>query len=723
MFDLKAKIKGPPIAEQLVNLRRAQVSKKHAECYGASRKLAAKSPGLKTWLAVVELDCALKLAQLDGKDITPLVTALAYVDQNPRWLLNGPQVPMLKPNYLEGQLVRFERQIKNQRRQAWNSYDVLQQWVRDLNADQKARMYRAGGELAFVEQNVSLAVDLYSRSLSEKESADVRRRLDSVRAALSGKKEEPKPEAAETTANNMAMVSGEKEISDRMELALKSGDLISAVEDGVKLIEKIPGSTSAKWAGDRILEVYLSLGAKAEGNYPTLRERAVEIMVRADATRLFRWANNAYVKSFYKDAQRLSEAAVNKYGGQPDSTKAILLAANSAFYAGDLGSAERWFERLTEQHGGSDESRQAMFRLGLIRLRAKKYADASAYFERLLSLAPGTDWEYLALHWHWRAQQKLKGSEVKTIAERLISKYPLTYYGLRARAELNNGLLTFATPKPAQASSSAGSMKSELWLTETQSQAWERLQLLLRAGWFDEAQAELEQLPEPLTAEDKLVRARLFATAFDHYDAVRLFNDVWTKRPDLFQWSQAKSAFPFEFQAAITQNSKSSGLDEDLIRGLIRQESTFRPKVTSTANAMGVMQVLPATAQEVAQMQRWKPALVLPDDLFNPDINIRIGSAYLARLVKAYKGHVPLSLAAYNAGTGRLRKWLAARADLGDIEGKLSSAPEDEMWIDELPWDETCSYVKAILRNLLIYQMIGKGEVKLANPLWQIPQS
>jgi soluble lytic murein transglycosylase len=157
--------------------------------------------------------------------------------------------------------------------------------------------------------------------------------------------------------------------------------------------------------------------------------------------------------------------------------------------------------------------------------------------------------------------------------------------------------------------------------------------------------------------------------------------------------------------------------------GLMRQESSFRARAISSANAFGLMQVLPATAAEVATMGKWKAALVMPEDLFNPDINIRVGSIYLARLVRAFKGNVPLALASYNAGIGRLRKWLAARTDLKDVEGKKTSSPDEEIWIDELPWEETSTYVKAVLRNLLIYQLYGRGTLQLEDPVWQATKS
>lgn len=704
--DATEKISGPKIVQEMVKVRRAQTERHYAECAKLAHAAGRKAAGLKFWLATAELDCANRLVQAEGsKHLGALQSALNEVEKNQQWLTIGPQVKMLKPLFFAGEVLAFENEVKVQRKVAWDTYDILQQWLGDLSSEQRSRVHRAAGELAFLEQNLSLAIDQLTRSLSEQDSSDVRRKLEAIVSTQGKKTEVPKPQVASVTAVGEELV-----LQERMKQSINQGDLLSAIEDGVKLVEKFPGSQTAKWASDRVLEVYLSLGAKTESSYDSVRRKAVDQMLKADSARLFRWANNAYVRGLYPDALRLSDAAFNKYAGHPDATKAASVAANSALYSGDLAEATKWYEILAEQHGGTEESRQALFRLGLMRFRDKKYADTSAYMERLLLLAPSTDWEYIALHWHWRAQQRMKveGSG-KTSAERLMAKYPLTYYGLRARAELNGGVLKFDTTKAAP-------YKTEIWLSESQNQAWERLGLLLKAGWFDEAQAEIGVLPEPLTPEDQLVRARLLAAAFDHYNAVKMFNDVWTKKPELFDWNQAKTAFPKEYTGAVEKEGKSNDLDPDLIRSLIRQESTYRTKAVSAVNAYGLMQVLPATALEVSE--KWKPPLVLPDDLMMPEVNIRVGSAYLGRMVRAFKGNVPLALAAYNAGIGRVRKWLAARTDLAGLESKRSSAPEDEIWIDEMPWDETSFYVKAVLRNLLVYEAVAKNEVKIPEPIW-----
>lgn len=712
-YDAKAKVKGPAVVQKLVDVKKARLDRKFSDCIAAAKKGGQSAAGMAVWFAVTELDCAQNLAREDEGKVAPLVSALQTIVKHPQWLIQGPQVEILRPLFYESLVIQLERQIKSDRKSAWSSFDLALSYRRALSQDQLARLYRASGELAFLEQNIPLATDLYSRSLDLKETQEARRKLEALKSAVQTKKaEKVEAEKPESTLP-FDSTGDEKELAERTQRSIQSGDLLAAIEDAVSLIEKFPGGTAAKWAADRTLEIYLSLGAKSEGQYPKLREKSVDLMLKLDSGRMYRMANNAFVKGFYSDAHRLAMAAYKKYQGHPDSTKALSIAANASLYQGEYSQAEEHYTALVNEHAGSDESKTALFRLGLIKFRAKKWSEASGFFERLLVLAPSSDWEYLALYWQWRCHQKLNSNQAAGTAEKLMTRYPLTYYGLRARAEANQGGL------PSFKGDKAAVLKSEMWLTESQSQTWERFQFLLKSGWFDEAQAELNELPEPVTPEDRLNRARLLGAAFDHYQAIKIYSDVWQKKPELFSWQLLKWAFPLEYPNAVERESRANGLDASLIRGLARQESSFRPRAQSSANAYGVMQVVLPTAQEVVQSQKWKTTMTLPEDLFTPELNIRIGSIYLGRLVRAFKGHVPLAAAAYNAGIGRLRRWLQSRPDLGDLENHATSSPDDEVWIDELPWDETSIYVKAVLRNMMIYRWLEKGEWKLPEPIWK----
>lgn len=126
---------------------------------------------------------------------------------------------------------------------------------------------------------------------------------------------------------------------------------------------------------------------------------------------------------------------------------------------------------------------------------------------------------------------------------------------------------------------------------------------------------------------------------------------------------------------------------------MMRQESAFDPAAVSPVGARGVMQLMPATAQEVAS--RVSPDQVSIEQLHNPAFSIALGARHFAGLLTRYQGNMVLALAAYNAGPGHVTRWLAQWPNL----------PREE-WIEHIPFDETRAYVKLVLRNLAVYERL-----------------
>ena len=130
---------------------------------------------------------------------------------------------------------------------------------------------------------------------------------------------------------------------------------------------------------------------------------------------------------------------------------------------------------------------------------------------------------------------------------------------------------------------------------------------------------------------------------------------------------------------------------------VIRQESAFRIDAKSRANARGLMQLIPPTAMRVSKVikVRYSKNKLMSD----PNYNMTLGQSYLGGLIEGYKGSYILSLAAYNAGPKRVKRWLKAYGD--------PRAPDIDAidWIEMIPFTETRNYVQRVLENLQVYRL------------------
>jgi soluble lytic murein transglycosylase len=139
------------------------------------------------------------------------------------------------------------------------------------------------------------------------------------------------------------------------------------------------------------------------------------------------------------------------------------------------------------------------------------------------------------------------------------------------------------------------------------------------------------------------------------------------------------------------------GTEPALALAIIRQESEFDDRARSSADARGLMQLLPGTAKEMAKKL---DISYHKDDLWNGKRNITLGTSYLGRMVNGFDGSYILAIAAYNAGPGNVRKWLA-------LQGW---PPKDEAgavnWVESIPYAETRNYVQRVLENLQIYRQL-----------------
>nr|WP_205598913.1 transglycosylase SLT domain-containing protein [Aeromonas rivipollensis] len=156
-------------------------------------------------------------------------------------------------------------------------------------------------------------------------------------------------------------------------------------------------------------------------------------------------------------------------------------------------------------------------------------------------------------------------------------------------------------------------------------------------------------------------------------------------------WDAIDLRFPLPLKRTFSQMAQERTMNTSLLYAISRQESALYPLAQSPVGARGLMQLMPATAKETAAK------LGVPyrneQQLFDPTMNIRLGSAYLKRLLDVYDGNRILAAAAYNAGPGRVKRW----------RDQSTNKPMD-VWVESIPYRETRNYVQNVLSFDLIYQ-------------------
>ena len=150
--------------------------------------------------------------------------------------------------------------------------------------------------------------------------------------------------------------------------------------------------------------------------------------------------------------------------------------------------------------------------------------------------------------------------------------------------------------------------------------------------------------------------------------------------------------YPMPFASLVESEAERQGLDPMLVASIIRQESAFDPRARSSADARGLMQVLPSVGRQMAPrlgIRGFEPVL-----LYQPEVNLRVGTVHLAGSLREYQ-HVVHALAAYNAGATRVRRWL-----------ETTGMDDPELFVERIPIPETRNYVRRILVNLARYASI-----------------
>jgi soluble lytic murein transglycosylase len=444
------------------------------------------------------------------------------------------------------------------------------------------------------------------------------------------------------------------------------------------------------------------------------RERVLSEIERAPGVRIGEWAQAVHRRMDFPLSLRLHRKAFEKTLSNDPSNPFLYLfafyAARAAHHMSQYEAAEVFYNEAIRRGFGSEEGNEALYRLGLVHFRMKKFKEAVENFDTLLSI--GTDkWELNSRYWLVRSLEKIDIPRSELERKWILKQYPLSYYGLRLMLESQSGTLSFEDKNLVE-------WPRKSWIPMgPQIEHWHKFQILSLNGFTNESATDLQELVQGMEPQLIASLSILAAGRMMYNPAIRLSNQVLEQVPALMSRKTLQLFFPKVQFKLFEEAGQLVGLSPLFLLSLTRQESAFNPRAVSSAAAYGLMQVIPSTASDVAK--RLKLNIRIPDELTNPRVSIRLGSSYISSMIDSYGGSIPFALAAYNVGPNKLNSWISARPDVEQLKGRFTSLPEDELWIDEMPWSETNFYVKAILRNSLIYRTLETGKTQPGLVLWQ----
>lgn len=356
---------------------------------------------------------------------------------------------------------------------------------------------------------------------------------------------------------------------------------------------------------------------------------------------------------------------------------------------GEVEQAIDAFHRAARFVRFPERVRQSLWREGWAQYKRGQHEAARKAFSTLAEKTEEAIDQLRPRYWAARAAiasgAKTRGQdELRTLAR----DFPLTYYGWRAQERLALDGAKLIVSKRALEEGSR----------QVDDEAIERAALLIEAGLDDFARDELRFAAQrALGFVDRTQVGLLLARVGDYHRASELvvtaYGDSLARglQPgrEALWWLSWPPAYRETIDAAL---SAEPSIDPELVWAIMREESHYRVDARSAVGALGLLQLMPTTAEELAREKGLTK--FSPEDLFDPQTNILLGATYLEQLGTRFDGRMSAAVGSYNAGPYRVSTWL---------EGEQAEW-EDDVWVENIPYDQTRAYVKRVLRSLHVYK-------------------
>lgn len=423
--------------------------------------------------------------------------------------------------------------------------------------------------------------------------------------------------------------------------------------------------------------------------------RVVEGYPKSDAApaALFRLASLLWNRDRDAAALRAFSELCRRYPRSPRAVDAQYAIARIHQAAGREQEAIDAYQQLARAHARHHLAAEARWRIGWIHYRAGRWEPAAMAFAELAETTAGKPRDE-AMYWRARSHENAgrrerAGQLYRHIIARRDDPYK-AYYAAWAEERLAAMSRDRAVSMPfafdPEATVAARPRQLPAAPAAVPAFHLDRWRELHAAGLDDLARGELEAIERSATDRATLsflIDAHLVSNGFTRARALAARIGGNPRRQELL--------YPLGFWNVVSAASREQGVDPLWVLSIIRQESMFDPQARSPADARGLMQLLPSTAERVAGLIALQYADQI--DLAQPEVNVRLGTAYLRVLIERFAGDPLKAVAAYNGGEEAVDRW---QRQFGSLEA-------DE-FVESITYRETRDYVKRVAGGYRLYR-------------------
>ncbi len=697
-----------------------------ARCSSVSTKQALDLSPLNTYTffdqkrSPQEVETYLKTIEADNKDSEITTWWANYMRAN-TWKIQNPQYscqlytqlaktrgfPLQKLAFLRSQEVCVTSEDTK------TLFDLAyfkdETWLHDLHIDlaytkaSETNNYKEIATLALTKSKESLipsqkiaymqeAIQAATKLNDEKLVASYQARLYRLAPRL-----KPNPSSADTLAVaydlrkarqfDKAIANYKKVISGKKFTYYQKVKAFKGIRAAYKLMHNKPKYVLATQQLGRFVEGYFNKNKKSNFFQKEYLNMQIEL------------ARTMWTEGMIKDTRALLNKTIQNLDGKESTQEVYWLLARMDEEIGDFDGAIEQADLALTQPTQSKDILEKLLWLKAWNLRKLGfYQESVGYFDRLVADASSSFIKNKFMYWQAISLKEInEGDRATDILNELIDLDPYGYYGVLAYEALGKEIPTLLANNDYE-------IKKQKLTSDKNTESY--LLWLIAVRELDASHKLLESLPFQKMSFKEQVRILKFYKLAEDYRGLfvrisgfdsELRNKLVSIDPEFF--------FPRPYLELITQNAEKFGVSPELILSIMRQESAFNPLARSHADAFGLMQVLPREARRMALLH--KIPMSDEEDLFKPEVNIPVGSAYMKELWENYNGQFIVSVASYNA---------SSKAVMGWIQSRFRSDPYQ--FVEDVPYEETKEYIKLIFRNMVMYKRMNFSMKKIAFPEW-----